>query len=166
VFTYLIGDTNISARDIYVKIDRQECAIASFALPACIPSVAAAEPQHQGLRIGPSWPDDWLRVDQWKQFAEAADVHPKTVFTIMGEFAAKVPQVMRHSIQKHYKTTMPRGAAAEMIRTASTRATRMHDLLMAAGHQQQVAGLPKTPLAPKAGHDLHATHPGDETSYE
>lgn len=167
VFTYLVGDTNIAAGDVYMKqTSEKEWRLACFGPPACIPSIIAAEPSHKGMRIGPSWPEDWLRVDQWKQFAEDADVHPKTVFLIMAELASNVPQAMQKAIQRHYKTNMPRGAAAEIYRAASLRATRMKDLLMAAGHQHQVAGLPKPAPVSRTTAAQSEPYRGDESTYE
>lgn len=166
IFSYLIGDTMVGAADVRChKIDGV-WRLAPFSLLACTPSLVAKENAYQGLRIGREWPTDWLRTDHWIMLAQFAHVRPKVVFAMMQHMADIAPKAISDAAVCHYKMSTFRGAAALMLKTVTTRSTRMKELLLAAGYQG-VAGIQKPTHVEKGSiTEFDAPYMGHETLYE
>lgn len=164
VFSFMIGDTNVSAGDLRMIDQNSGSRLAPFAVLACSPALVAEERAHGGLRIGREWPSEWMRADPWLLFAKDARVQPKLVFGIMQEMASAVPAAVNAAALEYYKTSVLRGAPAIMVKTAITRATRVKDLLLAARYQG-VTGMPKAVKEPAPQVD-EAPYLGHETVYE
>jgi HTH-type transcriptional regulator/antitoxin HipB len=167
LFTYLIGDTNVSAADVFMQDDGAgELRIAPFAVPACCPFSIPNTSEYAGLRIGREWPSDWLRVDPWLVLAHSIQVRPRVVFTLMEEMAEIVPSAVHSALSSIYNSPMLRGPAALMSKTAGARAMRMNDLRKAAA-SQGIAGVPKPAPVPKEViKDENVPYLGHETTYE
>jgi HTH-type transcriptional regulator/antitoxin HipB len=145
LFTYLVADVTVSAFDLRLSV--VDGCLAPFGVIACASGEVAADRVYRGLRIGREWPEDWLRVDHWTDFAYAAGVKPKIVLDLMAEMAVAVPSAVKEAAIAYSKSPVLRGAAATIVSIVNARATRMKDLMLSAEHQG-VPGLRKSSERP------------------
>jgi hypothetical protein len=101
---------------------------------------AVKYPLAKGMKIGASWPDDFLMVHHWVQLSNWAGVKPKVVLSMAKDIADSIESILRKELLALYGRDVTMGAPSRALQGVAKRAQRLKEVHMAAPGQR-IAGM-------------------------
>lgn len=148
VLSFAIADTEIDAN--YLNLSRSATSHDAFRLRPFSQGLCFSDgivgTRSRGMKVGGVWPETYLRQDHWKRVAEELAIHPKVVFQIMKEMAARVPGLLDRAILDYLGQPPTSRMVIEAIKEVRNRSIRLADVTLAA--RRNVSGL-RTKMQPK-----------------
>lgn len=148
VLSFAIADTEIDAT--YLNVSWSAASPDTFQLRPFSQGLCFSDgilgARSRGMKVGGAWPETYLRQDHWKRVADEIGIHPKVVFQIMKEMAARVPGLLDCAILAYLGQPPTSRMVIDAIKEVRNRSSRLADVTLAA--RRNVSGL-RTKMQPK-----------------